>query len=151
MALTFYHTSNNNGGAITGAVLGYWNGAVLPDIPLEYAATGITNYACICMKNTGASVIVNAGVFFASSVQNAKVYLAMGLTGKNSTTEQIIANNMTPPVGNFVYQRPFFSYAPLIVGTLNPGDFYHLWLKRVISVNATGESNAYFILTGTES
>jgi hypothetical protein len=124
---------------------------VLPNVTTAEAVSGVTHYACICIRNTGAATIINAGVYFSSDVQNARIYIALGLTGKNSYSEQYIGSNIVAPTGNLVFQKPAFDYAPLSVGTLYPGDWYNLWLKRIVSVYASGEASAYFILTGTES
>lgn len=151
MTLAFYFTSNNLGGPITNNLLNESLGSVFGNVGIDAATTGFTDYACVVICNRGAATIQKAGVCFKSKAANEKFYVALGLTGKNSATEQTIATPTTAPIGNFVFQSPSFTYAPLVIGTLAPGEFYHLWLKRVVSVYATGESLAYFMLTGTES
>ena len=155
MALKFYFTGDGSassvlGGQISTTELTETEGAVFPNVNVTDAAAGITHYACICIKNTGASSIANAGVYFSSVVSNAKIYIAKGLTGKNSTTEQTIANNTTAPTGALVYQQPLYEYSPVSLGLLEPGDFYHLWLKRVIAANTPGNNDEYLILTGID-
>jgi len=148
MTLHFYHTSENRGGLFTWAELSEASGAVFPCIGIDQATTGVTHYACICIRNVNTVTAWNVGVYFSSLVQNAKVYMAKGLTGKNSVTEQTVANVIIPPVGDFVFQTPVFEYAPLALGHLGPLEFHHIWLKRVVSVNATGEAAPYFIIKG---
>lgn len=156
MSLDFFFTGGGSatsvlGGGISSAPLTEAQGVLLPDVALADAAAGITHYACICIKNTGASSISNAGVYLSSVVTAANVYVAKGLTGKNSTTEQTIANATTAPTGALVFQKPSFSYAPLALGAMSPGDFWHLWIKRAVAANAAGSPNDYIILTGVES
>lgn len=155
MSLQFYFTGGGSassvlGGQISTTELTETAEVLLPNVALADAAAGITHYACICIKNTGATTIANAGVYFSSVVSNAKIYLAKGLTGKNSTTEQTIANNTTAPTGAFVFQQPLYVYSPVSLGLLAPGDFYHLWIKRVVAANSAGSPDEYLILTGVE-
>jgi hypothetical protein len=156
MSLGFFFTGGGSassvlGGLISSAALTSAQGSVLPDVALSDAVTGITHYACLCVKNTGASSIANVGVYLASDVEVSKTYIAKGLTGKNSTTEQTIASATTAPVGALVFQRPSFIYSALSLGALAAGEFYHVWLKRVVPVNAAGSPKDYIILTGVES
>ncbi len=154
MSLAFFYTigtGSSLGGPISTSVLSEAVGVVLPNVAIADATNGITNYLCICIKNTGSSAINNAGVFFASDTSGARNSIALGITGKNSSTEQIVASMTTAPVGDFIYQHPTFSYSAMHVGLLNPGEFHHLWLKREIPPYTPGDPNAYMILTGTES
>ena len=156
MSLDFYFTGGGSassvlGGQISSNQLTEVAEALFPNVSLADAAAGITHYACICVKNTGASTITNAGVYLSSFVSNSKLYVAKGLTGKNSLSEQSIANNTTAPTGALVFQKPIVEYSPVALGLLNPGDYYHLWLKRVIAANTAGNQDEYLILTGVES
>jgi hypothetical protein len=152
MALAFYYTAGASlGGAISGNLVSEGMGATLPNISLADATNGITNYRCICIRNVGASIINNAGVYFASDISGAQNTIALGITGKNSGSEQTVGSIVTAPVGNYIYQKPSFDYAPMRVGLLNPGDFFHLWLKSVIPAYSPGDPNAYLILAGVES
>jgi hypothetical protein len=156
MALTFYFTGGGSassvlGGNISSTELTEAQGAIFPNVALADSVTGITHYACIVMKNTGAATINNAGIYISSSVQGSQSYIALGLTGKSSTTEQTIASAVTAPTGALVFQKPSFSYSPLTIGSLTVGQFQHFWLKRVVAVNQAGSPLDYFILTGTES
>ncbi|MDP1774267.1 MAG: hypothetical protein Q8L15_18520 [Methylobacter sp.] len=157
MSLSWYYTGGGSstsvlGGQISSAALAETQGIILPNVDQSAGAvTGVTHYACICIKNTGAVSIANAGVYFSSVVTGANVSIAKGLTGKNSTTEQVIASNTTIPTGALVFQNPLFSYSALMLGTLAAGDFYHLWLKRVVKANLAGSPNDYLILSSVES
>jgi len=152
MTLKFYFTTGSSlGGAISATELNETPGSLFPNVTLAEATAGIKHYKCICVKNTGTTVIVNPGIYFSSSVEYSTSYMAKGLTGKNSTTEQTIANSTTAPTGNIIFQSPRFDHSPLRLGQLNPGDFIHVWLKRVLTINAPGENSAYFVLTGVET
>jgi hypothetical protein len=151
MTLSFYHTASNLGGPIVMTRLSEGVGGVFANVNIDQATAGQTDYACVVIRNEGGSTIANAGVYFASKAANAKFYIALGLTGKNSYTEQVLPTATTTPVGNLIFQNPTFDYAPLVIGALNYLDIYHLWIKRVVAVNAPGEAAPYLILTGTES
>ena len=159
MALTFYFTGGGSassvlGGNISSTALTETQGAVFPDVILADAVTGITHYACIAMKNTGAA-INNAGIYISSNVQGSQTYIALGLAAKGTTaaptTEQTIASAVTAPTGALVFQKPSFSYSPLSIGSLAAGQYKYLWLKRVVAANQAGSPLDYFIITGTES
>jgi hypothetical protein len=149
--ITFYKTVNNLGGNISANILEEAQGALFPNVSAADASAGITHYACLCVKNTGPNVIANAGVYFASDFESSSSYVALGLTGKNSTTEQTIASQTTAPTGAFIFQQPSADYAAMRLGPLNPGEFTHIWLKRVVQAFAGGSSEDYFILTGVIS
>lgn len=156
MALSFYFTGGGSatsvlGGLVSSSALTETQGIVFPDVVLADAVAGITHYACIVIKNTGGTTINNAGVYLSSDVEGSRSYIALGLTGKSSTTEQVIASAVTAPTGALVFQKPSFDYAPLAIGSLTAGQFQHLWLKRTVSANATGTPLDYFIITGTQS
>lgn len=156
MALTFYFTGGGSsssvlGGLVSSTALTETQGAIFPDVVLADAIAGITHYACIVMKNTGAATINNAGIYISSDVEGSQSYVALGLTGKSSTTEQTIATSVAVPTGALVFQKPSFSYAPLSIGSLTAGQFQHFWLKRVVRANQAGSPLDYFIITGTES
>jgi hypothetical protein len=166
MALTFYFTGGGSassvlGGNISSTALTEAQGAVFPDVILADAMAGITHYACIAMKNTGATTINNAGIYISSNVEGSQSYIALGLAGIGTTnppgatavvtTEQTIASAVTAPTGTLVFQKPSFSYAPLSIGSLSVGQYKYLWLKRVVAANQTGSPLDYFIITGTES
>ena len=155
MSLKFHFTGGGSsssvlGGQISSTELTEVAEALFPNVALADAVSGITHYACICIKNTGATTIANAGVYLSSVVSNAKIYIAKGLTGKNSTTEQTIANATTAPTGALVFQQPLYVYSPVSLGLLAPGDFYHLWLRRTIAANTPGNPDEYIIITGVE-
>lgn len=156
MAITFYFTGGGSatsvlGGLVSSTALTETQGAVFPNIALTDAVAGIAHYACIVMKNTGTVTISNAGIYLASDVEGSQTFIAQGLTGKSSTTEQTIASAVTAPTGALIYQKPLFAYAPLSIGVLTAGQFQHFWLKRVVAPNTTGSPLDYFIITGTES
>lgn len=155
MSLGWYYTGGGSstgklGGLISSTALAETDGALFADVTQANALAGLTEYACICIKNTGVATINNAEVYLSSVVTDANIYIAKGLTGKNSTTEQTIANSTTPPTGALVFQKPLFSYAAMALGTLAAGEFYHIWLKREVRANAKGSPNDYFILSGVE-
>ena len=114
MAITFYFTGGGSatsvlGGLVSSTALTETQGAVFPNIALTDAFAGITHYACIVMKNTGTVTISNAGIYLASDVEGSQTFIAQGLTGKSSTTEQTIASAVTAPTGALIYQKPLFA------------------------------------------
>lgn len=151
MSLAFYYSGGGAatsvlGGAISSVAVAETEGAVFPNVLLADAVTGITHFASLYIKNTGATTITHARLYFASTVGNSKVYFAKGITAGQS-----IVNNVTPPADALVFQKPAFLNSAVDLGSLAAGASRQLWLKRVVAANATGAPNDYFILTGAES
>jgi hypothetical protein len=148
MSLAFYYSGGGAatsvlGGAISSVAVAETEGAVFPNVLLADAVTGITHFASIYIKNTGATTITHAWLYFASNVGNSKVYFAKGITA-NLT----IANDTTAPTDALVFQKPAYLNSAVDLGSLAAGASQQLWLKRVVAANATGSPQDYFILTG---
>lgn len=154
MALVFYFSGGGSassvlGGAISSTALTETIDAVFPSVSSADAIAGITHYACIYLKNTGANT-TTTGVYFPSIVTATNVYVAKGIAGKN-TSEQTIASNVTAPTGAFVFTKPNFVYSPLNLVALSTNDYIGLWLKRVVVANTAGSVADYVILTGVST
>ena len=143
--LKFYYTAGNTvlGGAIGNTVVSEAVSAVFPSITNpQTAIDGVTRYACLCVKNETANT-VNLGIYLKSKVTSGTVLIAKGLTGKNSTTEQSIANQTTAPTGGLIFEDKAFEYDTLNFGLLNPGDFHHLRIKCETPANSPGSAEEY--------
>ena len=151
MSLGFYYSGGGAatsvlGGAISSVPVAETEGVVFPNVLLVDAVAGIAHYASLYIKNTGATPITHTWLYFASNVGNSKVYFAKGITAG-----QGIANNVTPPADALVFQKPAFLNSAVDLGSLAAGASIQLWLKRIVSANATGSPKDYFTLTGAES
>jgi hypothetical protein len=148
--LKWYFTGGGSATSVLGGLISSAEAtsAIFPDVTQQNAIDGITEFACICIRNTGGSTVENVGIYLSSVVTKNKIFFAKGLTGKNSTTEQTIANQQTEPTGALVFQTPRFDYMKVVLGDLAPNDFYHIWIKREVTVNTPGSPADYFIITG---
>lgn len=150
MSLAFYYSGGGAatsilGGAISSVTLAETEGVLFPNVTQAQAIAGITHYASIYIKNTGATT-VTAGVYFSSLITRSNVYIATGIT-----TNLTISNNVTAPVDELVFIKPQHDYAPLNIGSLAAGASKQLWLKRVVPVSAGGSIDDYLILSGVTS
>ena len=147
LAIYFTGGSSNHyrGGLIGTAQATYGVDTVFPAITQQQAKDGITQYACVCVKNISPVTANDVGVYISQAPSVGTLYIAKGLTGKNSTTEQVIANQETPPTGSLVFYEPSFDYDTVNIGTLNAGDFHHIWMKLVTQANSPGDAFKFSI------
>lgn len=122
------------------------------DVSDVEAAAGDTEYRCFYVKNThGTDSLSSAAIYIASNTPSADTALAIGLdpagVSANGTT---IANESTAPAG-VTFSAAANSGAALAIGTLGPGDFQAIWVRRVVDADAVAAASdpTTFRVTGT--
>lgn len=99
---------------------------------------GDTEYRCYCIENTHASETLQAAVLWlttASLSSDSEYAIGLDPAGINGTPTTI-ANEGTAPTG-VTFSRPLTEGTALTVGDLDPDDFFSIWIRRVISANAS--------------
>lgn len=149
--LKYYHTGGGSstsvlGGLISSAEVAEVEERIFPNLTQQQATDGKTQYACICIKNTGSN-LANVQVYFSSLVSESDIRLAKGSTGKNSTTEPTIADQDTAPTGDLVWMQPVFDYEAVMIGNLDTDEFFHIWFRRETLANTPGNEQDYFIVS----
>lgn len=115
---------------------------------------GKTEYRCVYVKNMDQQ---NSGGVGGIPLSNTKVYLerntesnddtvllGLGKAGRNGT-EQTIADETKTPSG-VSFKDPSSIESALNMGTLNSGDRYPLWIKRIVNKGAGDFKDNNFIL-----
>jgi hypothetical protein len=118
------------GGAIGAALTDDALNNLWDDVSSGDASAGDTEYRCTYVKNTHGSLSVpNVKVEIDTDPAESNFEIGLGAAGKNGT-ESEIADEDTAPGG------VSFGTGALSLGTLATGDFYPIWVKRIVSVGA---------------
>jgi len=106
------------------------------------STSGATDYRCIYIKNTHATLTYSSASVFISASPTAGVTVDIGLDpiGVNGTATTI-ANEATVPTG-VTFSHPVAA-GTLSLGSLAPGDFYAVWIKRTIAPATAGAAATF--------
>lgn len=131
--LKWYRSTGDLGGAITGT-------EVVPASLFDYvtgdeALAGDTEYRCVYFKNTDANVngLIDAKLWILTQTP-AQDYIEIALdpVGKNGVADVITNENTAPDALGIVFTDPDAKIDGLSLGTLASGDYYAVWIKRVV-------------------
>lgn len=130
--LVLHHSGASDiGGAIGAALTDDALNNIWDDVSSGDASAGDTEYRCTYVKNTHGSLsVANVAVSINADPSKSTWEIALGAAGKNGS-ETEIANEDTAPSG------PSFGTGEISLGTLAAGDFYPIWIKRIVSAGAT--------------
>lgn len=148
--LQYYKSTATNslGGAITATVVTTSLKHDLFDVvSAAEMQTGDTEYRCIYVKNISSrSVLANSKVWINSNTPSSSSVIGIGLgTSAVDGTEQTIGTEGTAPSG-VSFQDTVGIANALAIGTLNAGQHKAVWVRRVISVGASGYPNDTFTI-----
>lgn len=134
------------------------------DVSGAESSSGDTEYRCLCIKNTHASLSLQAAkVFVSTNTTNPDTTLSIAVevpTTSNTTgSAQSVANESTAPtvnagnVSNWVLASTANSYANGIAININAhgadlaaGEIIFVWIKRVIGAAASAAAGVNFTL-----
>ena len=142
--LALHHSGASDiGGAIGAALTDDALNNIWDDVSSGDASAGDTEFRCTYVKNTHATLsVANVKVEIVTDPAESNWEIALGAAGKNGT-ETAVADEDTAPA------TPSFGTTPLTIGTLAAGDFYPIWLKRIVIAGAgaaTPDSGVLHIL-----
>lgn len=129
------------GGAISSVDAG---SSIFDDVASAEAAAGDTEYRCIYVKNTHATLTyLSAKIWIQTQTPSADtdVAIALGGEGLNGTAETV-ANENTAPVGE-TFSAPSSFAGGLTIGNLAPGDSYPVWVRRTVTAAAAVASDSF--------
>ncbi len=140
--LALHHSGASDIGGAIGVVLtddtlnNLWD-----DVSSGDASAGDTEFRCTYVKNTHATLsVANVSVEIATDPTESNWEIALGAAGKNGT-ETEIADEDTAPAG------PTFGTGAISLGTLAAGDFYPIWIKRIVIAGAGAATPDSGVLT----
>jgi hypothetical protein len=129
--LALHHSGASDiGGAIGAALTDDALNNLWDDVSSDDAGAGDTEFRCGYVKNTHGSLSApNVKVEIDTDPAQSNFEIALGAAGKNGT-ETEVADEDTAPSG------PSFGTTALNLGTLAAGDFYPIWIKRIVGAGA---------------
>lgn len=134
------------GGGISSNVVPTGLNLYFGDVDQAEAETGSTAYRCFYVENNSAlDTLLNTILYISVRTPSPSTFceLGLGTSGLNGV-EQSISDESIAPVG-----VTFFATSeaqPLNIGALGPGEFYPVWIKRVVQPEAVGAANDNVIL-----
>lgn len=136
------------GGAISNNAVSSSVNALFDYVSGDESATGDTEYRCVYVRNSHASLtLYGAKVWIASNTPSADTEAAIGLgTSAINGTEQTIANENTAPAG-VTLSLSANEAAALTIGDLAPGAHKAVWVRRVVTAGAAAYNNDGITLT----
>lgn len=146
--------ANTSPAACLGGAISTAGGAVIDDnvlhdlfdaITAVEASTGDAEYRCFYVKNTHATLTLQAAYFWILLLTpsgGTEVDIGRDPAGKNGVAA-VIADENTAPVG-VTFSRVTTVGTALTLGDLLPGEFYPLWVKRTVTAGAVGAGEDYF-------
>lgn len=128
------------GGAISANAV--TTNTLFDDISSSEAIAGDTEYRCIYVRNSHATLtLLAARIFIQANTAGSRVSIALDGVGKNGTAETV-ANESTAPVGE-VFSQPSDYATGLALGDLAPGEFFPVWVRRIIPAGAAGATDTF--------
>lgn len=129
--LALHHSGASDiGGAIGAALTDDALNNLWADVSSAEATSGSTKYRCTYVKNTHASLsVANVKVQIDTDPAESNWEIGLGAAGKNGT-ETEVADEDTAPGG------VSFGTGSISLGTLAAGDYYPIWIKRIVPAGA---------------
>lgn len=104
------------------------------------AAAGDTEYRCVYVKNTHATLTLDAAAIWISSNSSSPdstLDIALGGEGAGGTAETV-ANESTAPIGE-TFTSPSTYATGLSLGNLAAGVHYPVWIRRTVTAAAAAD------------
>jgi hypothetical protein len=118
------------------------------DVSGTEAAAGGTEYRCIYVKNTHATLSLTLSKFWIDTQTTASgdaITVGLDLAGVNATANTI-ANETTAPNPAVTFITAVDKANGLDTGTVAAGQRYGIWIKRVVNAGAgAATSNSYIL------
>lgn len=121
--------------------------ALFDNVSSAEASAGHTDYRCVYVKNTNASITgTSAKVWILTNTPSADTAVTIALAGEGiGGTAETIANENTAPVGE-TFSAAATEGAALSIGNLAPGAYQAIWIKRVVNSSAAAYTGDGFTL-----
>ena len=112
------------------------------------STAGDTEYRCIAIKNTrGSLTLQSAIVYISSETSHSGANIQIALAGEGLNTQpETVANENTAPSGE-TFSESASEGAALSLGNIPNGQYYAIWLKRIIGSSTAAKDNYTTVLT----
>jgi len=126
------------GGAISLQVVPTGLNLYYNDVDYQEATDGSTAYRCFYVKNTHATDTFSTAIIYIEVRTNnptTSCELGLGSSGLDGDEQSITGENIAPVgVTFFSTSQP----TPLAIGDLLAGEYYPVWIKRIVNPEASG-------------
>jgi len=132
------------GGAISSTLAGT---DLFDDVSASEASAGDTEYRAVYVKNTNSTdsaYVTKIWVQTNTPSSSSAVTIALAGEGASATIETVTDESTAPSGESFSTAEN--EAAALSIGTLAPGAYYGVWIKRVITAAASSYANDTFTL-----
>lgn len=144
----FYASAGMLGGGIGNSLPNNALHAILTPLSADDLSKGLTDYACIYIKNT-----TNNKTFYRVRVylktppdsRTVKETIEIGLDPKSGSPVQSVPNRTTAPQG-VSFSSPTNYASGIEIGVLPPGGEQALWIKRTVPPNCETSADVSFTL-----
>lgn len=112
------------------------------------ASAGDTEYRCLYIRNSHATLtLYAAAVWISSNTPSGSTAISIGLgAAAVGATETAVANESTAPGGGVSFSAPSTYGAGLSIGDIPAGSYKAVWIKRVVDASAPAYNNDTFTL-----
>lgn len=118
--------------------------ALFDDVSSAEASAGDTEYRCIYVKNTHATITLTVPkAFIQANTTSNRIAIALAGEGLNVAAEAV-ANESTAPVGE-TFSQPADYATGLAMVDIPPGGYHGIWVRRVIPAAAVAATDTYTI------
>lgn len=116
------------------------------NVTASRAIAGETSYRCIyVVNNSTTNTMLNTRCYILNNTPSPYTVVAIGKgTAAVSTTEQSVANTVTPPVGVSFTDAPDAQNA-VMLGDIPVGGYVSLWLRRAVTAGAVLANDSFSI------
>lgn len=108
-------------------------------------ASGTVEYRCFYVKNEHSTEeLQNTSVFISKQTDSTTTSVSIGLdsAGINGTAE-VVPDETTAPV-NVTFTEPVTPGTALVVGDLEPGDYFAVWVRRTVNAGTADRPSDEF-------
>lgn len=107
--------------------------------------TGTVEYRCFYVKNDHPTEdLLNASIYVSKQTDSSTTAVDIGLdsAGINGTAE-VIPDETTAPI-SVTFSRPSTPETAIVVGDLEPGDFFAVWVRRTVDPGTNARASDTF-------
>ena len=117
------------------------------DVAPDQASVGMVDYRCVYLRNTHASSpLVNATIWIAQDTASPDDHIEIGIDPAGIGGEApLMADPSIEPPG-VTFARPLDAASALVIGTLGPGQWCPIWIRRVVQPGAGAYGGNTFVL-----
>ncbi len=116
------------------------------DILVSELAAGGTEYRCIYLFNSSADTLKFNRIYFTLNSPSPDTDIAIGLGAAGLNGDEAATANTTAVPSSVTFSSPISASTGLAIPTIEAGDYFPVWVRRVTLPNAVANPNDGFSL-----